>query len=149
MKLLSKSIKTEKSDNAGKGYLTAIMYFAPHKLSGHNVCPHASKGCSAGCLNLSGRGYYSRIQKARLAKTRFYFEHRAEFKAQLYADIAEFVRKCERNNKKPAIRLNGTSDIPWERIFPDMFGTFPMVQFYDYTKNAKRYWQFLTGYGIT
>ena len=35
--------------------------------------------------------------------------------------------------------MNGTSDIAWEFVFPDLFSTFPDVQFYDYTKwTAKR-----------
>ena len=37
---------------------------------------------------------------------------------------------------KPAVRLNGTSDISWERF--KIFEMFPGVQFYDYTKIYKR-----------
>ena len=39
-----------------KGYETAILHLAPYKLSGLNVCPKASKGCIASCLNTSGMG---------------------------------------------------------------------------------------------
>ena len=45
--------------------------------------------------------------------------------------------------KSFAIRLNGTADIPFEKIKLDsglnIFETFPNVQFYDYTKNPKRF----------
>jgi hypothetical protein len=37
-----------------------------------------------------------------------------------------------------AVRLNVLSDIPWEKIFPQLFAEFQDVQFYDYTKNPKR-----------
>jgi hypothetical protein len=138
MKLLSKSPKTIKSDKAGKGYLTAIVYLAPHKLSGFNVCPNASAGCIAACLNTSGRGRMNSVQMARINKTKFYFENRETFKTQLIAEIKAFVRKCSKMGVSAAIRLNGTSDIPWESIFPELFTMFPNVQFYDYTKSYRR-----------
>ena len=37
----SKTVKGEKL-----GYLTGILYLAPHKISGSNLCPHATPGCS-------------------------------------------------------------------------------------------------------
>jgi hypothetical protein len=43
------------------------------------------------------------------------------------------------------VRLNGTSDLPWEGIVPAIFEQFPEVQFYDYTKSAHRMRNFLTG----
>ena len=138
MKLLSKSPKTIKSDKSGKGYLTGIMYLAPHKLSGRNTCPNASPGCIAACLNTAGRGQMNSVQKARIRKTDFYFDNRPAFKAQLFEEITAFERKCIKLGVHAAIRLNGTSDIPWERIFPDMFTVFPQVQFYDYTKSYRR-----------
>jgi hypothetical protein len=36
------------------------------------------------------------------------------------------------------VRLNGTSDLPWEDIAPDIILDFPRVQFYDYTKSVDR-----------
>ena len=38
----------------------------------------------------------------------------------------------------PCVRLNGTSDLPWERIDPELFEEFSHVTFYDYTKVAGR-----------
>jgi hypothetical protein len=38
----------------------------------------------------------------------------------------------------PMVRLNGTSDIRWEREAPEVFAEFPSVQFYDYTKIPTR-----------
>jgi len=79
-----------------------------------------------------------KVQQARIAKTKLWYEDRITFKRQLIVELAAFVAKCEKYNKKPACRLNILSDIVWERIFPDIFTLFPMVQFYDYTKHSQR-----------
>lgn len=149
--------KTIKGDDE---YETAIMYLAPFKLAGANVCPMAEQaGCVAGCLNTAGRGRMSNVQKARIAKTKRYLADREAFMAELVKDLEKFVRYCERKGVKPAVRLNGTSDIQWEvahpayRVCPhstpvageprvvgykSVFHAFPEVQFYDYTKVYKR-----------
>ena len=140
MKLLgtanAKTVKGEK-----KGYLTAVMYLAPFNLSGFQVCPKASKGCAAACLNTAGRGRFDKIQNARLRKTKKFFEDKDGFMRQLIKDIRALLRKAEREDMTPCVRLNGTSDIPWERIRYEgktLFEIFPNVQFYDYTKRVKR-----------
>lgn len=135
----SASAKIIKSDKAGTKYLSAIMYLAPHKVAGFgNVCPNASKGCIAACLNTAGRGIYKKTQDARIARTKMWFEDRENFKKQLIRELDSFVRKCKLKGKTPAIRLNGTSDIPWEKMWPEVFTLYPDIQFYDYTKNATR-----------
>ena len=130
------------------GYLTAILHFAPHKLAGVNVCPKASPECIVLCLNTAGRGGIikrgettNRIQLCRVRRTRLFVEHRDEFFHQLIADIRKVIHIADGMNLKPAIRLNGTSDIRWENILVDdgfegknIFDLFPAVQFYDYTK---------------
>jgi hypothetical protein len=47
-------------------------------------------------------------------------------------------RRAQREGLKPAIRLNGTSDINWQLIAPNLFKENQDVQFYDYTKNMNR-----------
>lgn len=131
--------KTAKSNKAGKGYFTAIQYFAPHKLSGVNVCFFASPGCVASCLHTAGNPvYFDAKNKARLARTKYWREYRDNYKILLAEEIDAFVSKCYRFGLRPAIRLNGTSDITWERVFPELFTLFVGVQFYDYTKNPNR-----------
>lgn len=133
------STKLAKSDAAGTKYLSAICYLAPHKVAGFgNVCPNASAGCIAACLNTAGRGIYQKTQDARIARTKLWFEDRETFKTQMAKEIQAFVKKCTKAGKVAAIRLNGTSDIPWEKVWPEVFKLFPQVQFYDYTKNLKR-----------
>lgn len=145
--------KTLKSNLSGKGYFTAIMYLAPANVSGYNTCAAASAGCRAACLHTAGNPvYFKNKNKARFARTRFYFEHRNEFFILLYAEIAAFEAKCAKLGLKPAIRLNGTSDIIWERAAGWIFETFPTIQFYDYSKIVKRFrpgWVMPVNYDLT
>jgi hypothetical protein len=125
-------------------YETAIMYLAPFTISGTNVCPMAvAAGCAKACLYSAGRGAFNSVQSARIAKAKRFHADRTAFMVELVADIARFVRYCERKGVKPAVRLNGTSDIQWELIptgitSQNIFEVFPDVQFYDYTKVTKR-----------
>lgn len=125
-----------------KGVLTGIMYLAPHNISGHQVCANASDGCKAACIYSAGMGIYSTVQQARINKTRWFFEERESFMERLVKNLESFERKADKNNLIPAIRLNGTSDIPWEKIsverngvsFRNVMRAFPTIQWYDYTK---------------
>lgn len=137
MKLLS-TANTKTLKSLDKGYLTYILHLAPYNLSGVNVCPKASQGCAASCLNLSGMGIFKNVQLARLNKTKMYLNQRDEFIAQLKKEIVAAQRKAKKLNLKLCIRLNGTSDIVWEKV-TDILQSFPEVQFYDYTKIAKRF----------
>ena len=127
------------------GYLSFILHLAPADLSGHNTCPKATAGCKAACLNTAGRGGMFRkgettnvIQKARVRKTQLFFADRAAFMAELFTDIKRAVRYAERQGLTPVFRLNGTSDLAWEKYEVvgglNIFECFPDVQFYDYTK---------------
>ena len=55
--------------------------------------------------------------------------------------------------KKPALRLNGTSDIQWENIevdgYKNIFAMFPQIQFYDYTKIPTRKVEHIPNYHLT
>ena len=123
-----------------QGYLTGILYLSPANSSGRNVCPNATPGCIAACLNTAGRAGIpgSNIPAARLRKTREFFIDRAAFIEGLRADIARLTRRAWRSGLTPAVRLNGTSDIPWERVAPGLLSDFLGIQFYDYTKSPAR-----------
>jgi len=116
--------KTEKG--RGAGYWTFILHLAPATLSGFQVCPMATRGCEAACLNTAGRGgmmagvsrltlemvqngMRNTIQAARIRKTRAYFEHRETFMDVLYTDIVKAIRLAHVAGLTPAFRLNGTS----------------------------------------
>jgi len=148
MKLLSKNPKVEKGEKAG--YLTYILHLAPADLSGYQVCPMAElAGCKEACLNTAGRGGIIKtgedsntIQRARIRKTRMFFERRDLFMEWIVADIQNAIRQAEKKGMQLAIRLNGTSDIAWEKIrvgaYRNIMEVFPEVIFYDYTKIAGR-----------
>ncbi len=91
---------------------------------------------------MAGMGAFSTVQAARIAKTRLYFEDRAAFMAQLVSEVRAFIRKAIKLGLIPVVRLNGTSDIPWERVpvegKANIMDLFPSVQFYDYTKRHNR-----------
>jgi hypothetical protein len=136
--LSTESLKIKKSNKLGKE-LNVILYLAPHKLSGYNTCPMASPGCIAACLNLSGNGFYTAVQQSRINKTKVFFENRELFAVKLYKDLVTYTQKAMAGKMKLAVRLNGTSDIQWEVIYPWLFSMFPAVKFYDYTKIDKRF----------
>ena len=142
----AKTIKGEKFH-----WETYILYMAPHKQNvlGKNLCPHASKGCAAACLYSAGRGKFSNVIKGRMNKTTLFLTQRDWFMNKLIkeltlinikdvavSDIVPFY-----GTKKKCVRLNGTTDIPWENITvngKNIFQMFPNLQFYDYTKSVKR-----------
>ncbi len=142
MKLLNIDANAKTVKGQGRGYMTAILYLAPADESGYEVCPMASAGCRKACLNKAGMGAFSTVQAARIAKTRLYFEDRAAFMAQLVSEVRAFIRKAIKLGLIPVVRLNGTSDIPWERVpvegKANIMELFPSVQFYDYTKRHNR-----------
>ena len=146
MKLNLLSVGTDAKTVKGDafGWRTAILYLAPVTVAGlGNVCPFASEGCKLGCLYSAGRGAFSNVQKARIRKTRLFFEAFDTFKEQLLQDIQRFQEGCEKEGTQACVRLNGTSDIAWERLgIPQSFHS---LQFYDYTKSPLRALQFAKG----
>ena len=133
-----KTIKSEKV-----GVLTGIIYMAPYNLSGKNVCPGASAGCAAACLNTAGRGAMNVVQRARLEKTNRFWDDRKQFLMDLALEIGKLQKQAKAKGLKAAVRLNGTSDLPYERYKvpgtdKNIMELFPDVQFYDYTKLENR-----------
>lgn len=146
--LLAQPLSNPKVDKNGKlGVLTAPMHLAPASLSGFNVCPMASQGCKAACLNTAGNPAYKRGKRvARKARTLAFFQHRSAFMAQLVREIAKHERTAERVGMACGVRLNATSDVRWETVpcerdgiaYANVMLAFPDIQYYDYTKLANR-----------
>ena len=147
-----------------QGYNTYILHLAPAKLSGHEVCPKRTVGCTDSCLNLAGRGgMFKRgevtnvIQEARIRKTKLFFADRDAFMALLYIDIVKAIKQSAKLGLTPVFRLNGTSDLSWEKYdftildhhYANIFEAFPNVQFYDYTKVLGRKVQGISNYHLT
>jgi hypothetical protein len=146
--LLAKPESNPKLAKNGKvGVMAAPLHLAPAKLSGYEVCPTATAGCRAACLHTAGNPVYmTGKSKARIARTRAYFEMRTLFLSILVQEIAALERKAHKAGMQAAIRLNATSDITWERVrftadgveYANLMERFPNVEFYDYTKRANR-----------
>jgi hypothetical protein len=145
-KLLSTS-NTKIIKGEGAGYKTYILHLAPYSVAGRgNVCPKATPGCIASCLNLSGHGGMipagqttNAVQRARIRKTNAFFDDRDAFMLDLAADIGKAIKQAAKKDLTPVFRLNGTSDLSWEKYTvpgtdKTIFELFPTVQFYDYTK---------------
>ena len=136
-----------------QGYMTYILHLAPADLSGYNTCPKATAGCKAACLNTAGRGGMFKpggtniIQEARKRKTRMFFEQREAFIDLLKNDIRKAIKQSEKKGLIPVFRLNGTSDIAFEKY--GIFEEFPQVQFYDYTKILGRKVAGIPNYHLT
>lgn len=128
--------KTPKGE--GEGYLTAMMYLAPHTLAGgKSLCPQSTAACRAGCLYSAGRGHTPRVEAARLRRTRLFLDQREDFFDQLVGELVSMQAVATKFGLKLAIRLNGTSDVLWERELLDgktLFELFPDATFYDYTR---------------
>lgn len=147
--LTDNNTKTRKGESVG--YYSVILHFAPSEVSGYQVCPMASAGCIATCLNTAGRGGMfkagettNKIQECRKRRTRMFFEQRETFMQLLEHDIEHAQRRANKLGLILTVRLNGTSDLAWEKIRPwsigfrNIFERFPEIQFYDYTKVAPR-----------
>jgi hypothetical protein len=147
-----------------QGYNTYILHLAPANLSGYETCAKRTDGCTAACLNLAGRGgMFKRgentnvIQQARIRKTKMFFENRVEFMTTLVKDIELAIKQSKKMELVPVFRLNGTSDLAWEKyevvrngqLFRNIFTAFPEVQFYDYTKILGRKVKEYSNYQLT
>jgi len=144
--------------NGKMDVLTAPMHLAPYNLSGFQVCAQASAGCAAACLHTAGNpAYMAQKDASRKAKTVAYFKERDAFMAVLFFEIAAHARKAKALGMECGVRLNATSDLPWEKRMVtlqqvdrpvhevNLMQWFNGVQFYDYTKITKRAISFAKG----
>ena len=117
MKLLTLETASPKlAKTEGGEWLTAILYLAG--AADKRLCPAATDGCRAICLiTNSGRGIMGPVRQARQAKTDFLFNNRTGFDYQLSKDINALRTKAKKLGKRPAIRLNGGSDLDWSRFY--------------------------------
>ena len=147
-----------------QGFNTYILHLAPANVSGYETCPKRTAGCTAACLNTAGRGGMFKkgentnvIQQARIRKTQFFFEERAGFFEWLVKDIELAIKQSAKKNLVPVFRLNGTSDLSFEKyevvrngvLYRNIFEAFAEVQFYDYTKILGRKVNDIANYHLT
>jgi hypothetical protein len=134
------------------------LYLAPASISGYNVCSHSTPECRMGCLNTSGRAGIeefaglTKIADARIKKTKLFYEHPEFFMAWLMAEIEAGQRKAKKDGYFFSVRLNCTSDIDWQSVKingKSIFETYPEISFYDYTKNANKFFDKPENYHLT
>jgi hypothetical protein len=137
--------------------LTTVMHLAPARAAGDDlpsICTSATGACIAACLNTAGRGGIvmrdgaeNGVQVARIRRTRLYWQDRELFLGILVAELETHARAAARRGMTGAVRLNGTSDVVWERahpvvrrgvVYPSVMDAFAELTFYDYTKHATR-----------
>lgn len=142
----------ESQPKIGKGLAlrirTAVVHLSPADTADpRSVCPWSTAACRAACINWAGRGGIgvaadgsgaerNTVQLARMARTRLFWSDRAEFIRMLRSEVSRFATACDRMGMVSALRPNGTSDLPWETIAPDILGSVAMS--YDYTKGKAR-----------
>jgi len=128
-KLIGSNFKVDKGK--GKMVNTAIMHLAPAWESGFNTCPFATN-CANICINKTGQLVTNMAYVARVSKTAFWNLFPEAFLEQLRMELRQHTYLSGVKGMKPAVRLNGTSDIAWERY--GIVDEFPDLQWYDYTK---------------
>ena len=84
------------------------------------------------------------VKRARLKKTNRFWDDRGQFLHDLAEEVGKLQRRAEAIGMLAAVRLNGTSDLPYERYKvpgtdKNIMELFPAVQFYDYTKLENRF----------
>jgi len=144
-----------------RGYNTFILHLSPANVSGYETCPKRTAGCTAACLNTAGHGGMFKkgettnvVQEARKRRTRMFFENRDAFFNQLIKEIDGAIQYSKKKGMIPVFRLNGTSDLAWEKYTIgdtglNIFQMFPEVQFYDYTKILGRKVSHIRNYHLT
>tara|TARA_R110002072_G_scaffold130297_1_gene269188 strand:- start:1367 stop:2140 length:774 start_codon:yes stop_codon:yes gene_type:complete len=104
------------------------------------VCPmQIIADCWGPCLQAAGRGGFDGVKAARQARTDWYHADRLAFIAQLKHELGNFLKLCQKNGVECWVRLNVLSDVQWELATNGSIPqSFPEINFYDYTKVAKR-----------
>ena len=135
--------------SAANGTITYCLYLAPWNMSGYQVCP-GGLHCHKFCLNGSGHnksdilynGFEnSRINNARIKRTKLFYENKKLFMMLLIHEITKTKRYAEKHDMEFSVRLNGTSDLSPEAFVyngKNILEIFPDVIFYDYTKVPNR-----------
>lgn len=88
------------------------------------------------------------VQNARIAKTQMLFSDREIFLSLLLEEYVRLERRAKKEGLIPVVRLNGTSDLPWEKFKvsgKSLMESYPDLQHYDYTKIFSRMVKFLKG----
>ena len=101
-----------------------------------NTCIYAGS-CKGPCLRNTGNMQLDTSGRSRYLKTWFFYTEPLAFLRKLILEIISNSSSCYNKRQKYYLRLNGMSDIEWERfIYMDSLvkNTKGLYGFYDYTK---------------
>jgi len=125
---------------------TQGMYLSPaHEASlvqsgiNINTCPNHAL-CAKACLNTSGQMKFPTHVHVRVGKTRAFYAYPLRFLRQVLMEVIDGARIAHKKGDKYQYRLNGTSDLLWERfIYMDLMvaSVDGFNGFYDYTKMSR------------
>lgn len=132
--------KLSKTNDRTDGYSIYSLFLAPANVSGYEMCLWRTEDCTRLCLNCAGKGSLSSVQQARIRKTQRMVQYPVGFFNNLMAEMMKATKKHHGSPVTPVMRLNGTSDLPWDQICPELFTYFGSLgwRFYDYTKSFQR-----------
>jgi hypothetical protein len=142
--LLSKTIKTAKTESKYPDWDNALTYLLPNKV----LCPF-SDTCFKTCLKSSGR--LPMAKKQMIDRTKLLFQEPENYLDRLKNELFKAKKAANKKGKKFAYRNNGTSDRFEElKILLDMPEQ-PFDQAYDYSKDFLRVlnYQGYKGYHLT
>jgi len=132
MKLLGTNSKIDKSLKVYPEYEASILQLLPNK----HLCVNY-KLCIKTCLAFKGLAkVYPSVIKSRKAKSEYFVNDTDTFIKQLIREIKNQEKRALKKNKKAVVRLNGFTDIDYEKF--GIFKLFPNVQFYDYSADYER-----------
>ncbi|MBW2673877.1 MAG: hypothetical protein JRD89_10760 [Deltaproteobacteria bacterium] len=108
-------------------------------LTGMGLCVGSSTACRSTCLLYSGLNPIADSQvPIKLARTEALLKEPVAWLRMLVAAVQWHVDWCARRSLEPYLRPNLLSDIPWERVCPELVAHLQQVRWYDYTKVSGR-----------
>ena len=144
MQLLSKTIKTDKTELKYKDWQNSLTYLYPNK----DLCKF-SANCFKTCLKSSER--LPMAKKVMIERTKLLYQDNEEYFSRLLIELSKNHASAKRKGKKFAYRNNGTSD-RFEEIkrLLEMDNP-PFDKAYDYSKDFLRVinYQGYKGYHLT
>lgn len=127
--VLGSSRKVELGE--GFGYMTSVLYIAPAKLAGYEVCAGRSAACTKSCLSHKS-GHLVFHQAGAVFRSWAAKYYPADFNTAVQAELLKEKNKADRTGYKMAVRLNGTSDRVWSELWG--WAQAHDIRCYEYTK---------------
>lgn len=138
--LLSANSKLRKLPGRAGRYRAIGLAMAPAAYSGKELCAWRTEGCTAACNGFwSGMNVTISTRLALIGRAILFNWYRSIFVEKLRTELRSFERLCRRTGVMPAVRLNVSTDVVYERQLPEIFAEFPGISFLDYTKALPRH----------